>query len=61
VTLVRHRDGQAPGFGADVAGTVPVAAVGLASSLLGPAGAAYETLARLPLEAAAPVDDHEAL
>ena len=37
VTLVRHR-GQAPKSSADVIGTVPVAAVELVSSLLGPGG-----------------------
>ena len=60
MTLVRHT-GPAPASEANVTGTVDVAAVELVSSRLGPGGAAYETLARLPLEAAAPVDDHEAV
>jgi 2'-5' RNA ligase len=60
VTLVRHR-GPAPKGGADISGSVPVAAVELVSSRLGRSGAAYATLARLPLEAAAPVDDREPL
>jgi 2'-5' RNA ligase len=60
VTLVRHR-GPVPDGGAEVAGSVPVAAVELVSSRLGPGGPAYEVLARLPLEAAAPVDDREPL
>lgn len=60
VTLVRHR-GPVPDGGADVTGRVPVDAVELVSSRLGPGGAAYEVLDRLPLEAAAPVDDREPL
>jgi 2'-5' RNA ligase len=60
VTLVRHR-GTAPNGVADVSGSVPVAAVELVSSRLGPGGAVYEVLARLPLEATAPVDDREPL
>jgi len=55
ITLVRHRDAPPPDEAALTA-DIPVEAVELVSSRLGPAGAAYETLTRLPLEPPAPVD-----
>jgi RNA 2',3'-cyclic 3'-phosphodiesterase len=55
VTLVRHR-GEAPSGAEAMSAAVPVDSAELVSSELGPAGAAYRTLARLPLEAAPPVD-----
>ena len=55
ITLVRHR-GAPPSGEAELTAAIPVDAVELVSSRLDPGGAAYETLARLPLEPAAPVD-----
>jgi 2'-5' RNA ligase len=55
ITLVRHR-GAPPAGEAELTADIPVEAVELVSSRLGPSGAAYATLARLPLEPPAPVD-----
>ena len=55
ITLVRHRGAPPPGEEA-LAADIPVDAVELVSSRLEPGGADYETLARLPLEPGAPVD-----
>jgi 2'-5' RNA ligase len=55
ITLVRHR-GAPPAGEAELTAAIPVDAVELVRSRLRPGGAAYETLARLPLEPAAPVD-----
>ncbi len=55
ITLVRHRGAPPPGE-VELTADIPVDAVELVSSRLGPGGAAYEVLARLPLEPAPPVD-----
>ena len=55
ITLVRHK-GAAPPGEAELTADIRVDAVELVSSRLGAGGAAYETLARLPLEPAPPVD-----
>jgi 2'-5' RNA ligase len=55
ITLVRHK-GAAPPGEAELTADITVDAVELVSSRLGPGGAAYEALARLPLEPAPPVD-----